>query len=450
MRFSNIVAAFCIAAMCALGAAAQSIAAPGKIVAGSDTQGGLVPGTRIITVTSLADDGEGSLRWALDQTGPRVVVFEVGGVIRLRSDLRIRHPDATVAGQTAPEPGITITGGALRIRTHDVVVQHLAMRPGPSETKKQNDNRDGISIDGRGEGASYSVRAENVSVSWSTDEAMSAWYPTTRSVTIRNSIIAEALRRAGHSKGDHSMGLLVGTRTTGIEVTGNLLANNVHRNPVLGAGASAFIANNYIVNPGLNAIHLYSNDGSKKVSSVPTLASIVENVVVAGPSSSKAMNAVRIPPDMTTLSPDARLFIDGNVLKGRSENPIVSNPSGFPLLQAPDVTSIGWKTRPANEVEAYVLRYAGSRPGQRNPIDARLLDDIARGRERIINSPDEVGGLAPQSETRARLNIPADPGAPTRLGLSRLAAWLCLQHLKVGGPPTPECAFDAAAFQGTL
>jgi hypothetical protein len=447
---SNIFTAFSVAVMCALGAAAQSIAMPAGVVAGSDTPGGLVQGTRIITVTSLADEGQGSLRWALDQTGPRVVVFEVGGIIRLKSDLRIRHPDATIAGQTAPEPGITITGGALRIRTHDVVVQHIAVRPGPADTAKLNSNRDGISIDGRGESASYSVRVENVSVSWSADEAMSTWYATTRAVTIRNSIVAEALRRAGHSKGDHSMGLLIGTRTTGIEVTGNLLANNVHRNPVLGAGASAFVANNYIVNPGLNAIHLYSNDGSKKVSSGSTLASIVENVVVAGPSTSKGMNAVRIPPDMAMLSPDARLFIDGNVLKGRSENPVISNRGGFHLLQAAEVTATGWKTRPAKDVEAYVLRYAGSRPSQRNPVDARLLDDIARGRERIIDSPDEVGGLPPTSQTRSPLSIPADPNAPTKLGLSRLAAWLCLQHLKVGGPPTPECAFDASALQGAL
>ena len=450
MRFSKLIAAFSVAALSALGAVAQSIAMPANVIAGSDTPGGLVPGTRIVTVTSLADDGEGSLRWALDQSGPRVIVFEVGGTIRLKSDLRIRRADATVAGQTAPEPGISITGGALRIRTHDVVVQHIALRPGPSETKKQNDNRDGISIDGRDSGASYSVRVENVSVSWSTDEAMSTWYATTRSVTIRNSIVAEALRRAGHSKGDHSMGLLIGTKTTGIEVTGNLLANNVHRNPVLGVGASAFVANNYIVNPGSNPIHLYSNDGSKKVSPIPTLASIVENVVVAGPSSNKGMNAVRIPADMTKLSPDARLFIDGNVLKGRSDNSVVSNPSGFPLLKAPDITSIGWKTRPASEVEAYVLRYAGSRPAQRNPVDARLLDDIMRGRERIINSPDEVGGLMPLPESRTHLGIPSDPNAPTSLGLSRLAAWLCLQHLKVGGPPTPDCAFDASALQRIL
>lgn len=439
-----------VAAVCALAAAAPSIAMPSDVVAGSDTPGGLVRDTRIMTVTSLNDDGPGSLREALSQAGPRVIVFAVAGVIGLKSDLRIANPDVTIAGQTAAEPGITITGGALRIRTHDVVVQHIAVRPGASESSKLNENRDGISIDGRGANASYSVRLENVSASWSADEAVTAWYATTRSVTIRNSIVAEALRKAGHPKGEHSMGLMVGTRTTGIEITGNLLANNVHRNPVMGAGSSAFVANNYIVNPGLNAIHFYSNDGSKTVSRAPTLATILENVVVAGPNTSKGMVAIRIPSDMAMLSPDARLFIEGNVLKGRDGNAVVSNTSGLRLLQTPEVKAPAWKLLSANEVEAYVLRYAGSRPAKRNTVDARLLDDIARGRERIVDSADDVGGLPQSSEVQAQLDIPADPHSSTKLGMSRLAVWLCLQHLMVGGPATPECTLSASVLQSAL
>lgn len=450
MSCAGAIAAVFIGAVCALSATDQSIAMPADIVAGSDTPGGLVPGTRIIRVDSLSDEGPGSLREALGQTGPRVIVFDVGGVIRLKSDLRIRNPDVTIAGQTAADPGITITGGALRIRTHDVVVQHIAVRPGAFETAKLNDNGDAISIDGQGAGASYSVRLENVSASWSTDETINTWYPTTRAVTIRNSIVAEALRNAGHPKGPHSMGLLIGTRTTGIEVTGNLLANNAFRNPAIAAGASAFVANNYIINPGLNAIHFYSHEGSKTVSPVPTLATVLENVVVAGPDTSKGMTAVQIPPDMATLSPDARLFVGRNLLKGRDANPAISNRSGLPLLQAPEVTAPAWKVLAAEDVEAYVLRYAGTRPIRRNTIDARLLDDIAHGREKIVDGPNDALGFPPPSEIRSQLAIPADPHSSTRLGMSRLAVWLCLQHFMVGGPPTPECALNASVLRSVL
>ena len=450
MTRASRIAASLVGAMCALGAANQSIAMPAKVIAGSDTQGGLLPGTRIMRVTSAADDGPGSLREALSQTGPRVVVFDVGGVIELKSDLRIRSPNLTIAGQTAPDPGISITGGGLRIRTHDVVVQHIAVRPGASDSGKANNDRDAISIDGQGPGASYSVRLENVSASWSADETISTWYPTTRAVTIRNSIVAEALRNAGHPKGQHSMGLLVGKYTTQIEITGNLMVSNLFRNPVMSPGSSTFVANNYIVNPGMNAIHFYSHEGRKKVSSVTTLATIVENVVVAGKDSIKRMTAVQLPPDMAILSPDARLYIDGNVLRGRDTMPILSNRSELPLLQAPEVAPVGWKVFAAEEVEAYVLRYAGTRPLRRNSVDLRLLDDIAHQRERIVDSPDEVGGLPPPSEIRARASVPADPHAPTTLGMSRLAAWLCLQHLMVGGPPTSQCALSASVLQGAL
>jgi hypothetical protein len=446
---NNIVASVAVV-LCAMFAGGQSVATTASVTAGSNTPGGLVKGTQIITVTNLEDDGDGSLRWAIAQKGPRVIVFEVGGVIRVESDLRIRNPDVTIAGQTAPDTGITITGGSLRINTHDVVVQHIAVRPGPADSKKLNDNRDGISINGKGANASYSVRVENVSVGWSVDEALSTWYATTRDVTIRNSIVAEALRNAGHSKGQHSMGLLVGTRTTGIEVAGNLLASNVHRNPVMGAGASAFVANNYIVNPGLEAIHFYSHDGSKKVSRDPTLATVVDNVVVAGPSSSKNLNAVRLPKDMATLSPDARLFIDGNVLKGREGNAVVANSSKLPLLKAPEVSAIGWKAMPAQDVATYVLRYAGSQPAKRNAADARLLDAIAHGNERIADGLGDVGGPPEGREVRARLAIPSDPDGRTKLGMSRLVVWLCLKHFEVGGPPTPECAQDAATLRSAL
>lgn len=448
-RTHRVPTAFAIA-LCAIVAGGGSVATPASVIAGSDTPGGLVNGTQIITVTTLDDDGSGSLRAALAQKSPRVIVFEVGGVIRLTSDLRVRNPNVTIAGQTAPDPGITITGGSLRINTHDVVVQHIAVRPGPAESAKLNDNRDGISINGQRENASYAVRVENVSVSWSVDEALSTWYATTHAVTIRNSIVAEALRTAGHSKGQHSMGLLVGTRTTGVEVTGNLLASNVHRNPVMGAGSSAFVANNYIVNPGLNAIHFYSHDGSKKVSRDPTLATVVENVVVAGPSTSKGINAIRIPRDMAELSPDARLFIDGNLLEGRDKNAPLSNPSRLPLLQAPEVRGMGWKVMSAKDVKNHVLRYAGSRPSKRNAVDARLIDAIAHGQERIIDSPGDAGGLPVPPEVRGRLDVPADPHGATKLGMSRLAAWLCLEHRKVGGPPTPECALDASTLQSAL
>src|SRR5258706_9334956 len=103
--------------------AASTLVIPIKVEA--TTIGGL-EGT-LLRVTTLAADGPGSLRRALEDPRPRLVVFEVGGVIDLQGhSLDVRHPWLTVAGQTAPDPGITLIRGGLAIETQDLMIQHIA------------------------------------------------------------------------------------------------------------------------------------------------------------------------------------------------------------------------------------------------------------------------------------------------------------------------------------
>ena len=106
------------------------------------TDGGA--GGRIIRVTTLEKDGPGSLAEALAADGPRIVVFEVGGAIDLeRSSLSIDDPHLTIAGQTAPSPGITILRGGINVNTHDVIIQHLRVVVGSDGLPK----RDGWEVD---------------------------------------------------------------------------------------------------------------------------------------------------------------------------------------------------------------------------------------------------------------------------------------------------------------
>src|SRR5262245_2672041 len=84
----------------------------------------------ILRVTNLTDSGEGSLRAALLTAGPRVVIFETSGNIALQSDICVTEPYVTLAGQTAPSPGITLQGFGIQWYTHDVLMQHLRIRPG--------------------------------------------------------------------------------------------------------------------------------------------------------------------------------------------------------------------------------------------------------------------------------------------------------------------------------
>jgi hypothetical protein len=100
---------------------------PGAAGFGMDTPAGSgrhldPPHTTVYKVTNLNTSGPGSLTAALEAEGPRVVVFEVSGNIDFRPyrALAINNPYLTVAGQTAPSPGITLVGCELHLNAHDV------------------------------------------------------------------------------------------------------------------------------------------------------------------------------------------------------------------------------------------------------------------------------------------------------------------------------------------
>src|SRR3989338_1315889 len=121
----------------AVAAPAAALAFPGAQGWAATTPGGR--GGQIIRVTTLAADGPGSFREAVETKGPRIVVFEVGGVIDLGGKVpAIREPFLTIAGQTAPSPGVTFIKGGIDIATHDVVVRHIRVRPGEAGFAKKS------------------------------------------------------------------------------------------------------------------------------------------------------------------------------------------------------------------------------------------------------------------------------------------------------------------------
>jgi hypothetical protein len=101
---------------------------PGAEGYGAYTPGGR--GGKVYVVTSLNDAGPGTLREACEAEGPRIVVFNVSGVIDLQSPLIITKPYITIAGQTAPGQGICLKRRELDIFTHDVIVRYIRSRPG--------------------------------------------------------------------------------------------------------------------------------------------------------------------------------------------------------------------------------------------------------------------------------------------------------------------------------
>ena len=81
-------------------------------------------------VTSLADSGPGTFREACESAGPRIVVFNVAGIIHLEKPIFIEAPYITIVGQTAPGDGICVAGETTLVDTHDVVIRYLRFRRG--------------------------------------------------------------------------------------------------------------------------------------------------------------------------------------------------------------------------------------------------------------------------------------------------------------------------------
>ncbi|MBQ9652583.1 MAG: pectate lyase [Prevotella sp.] len=195
---------------------------PGAEGFGRYTTGGR--GGKVYTVTNLNDSGEGSLRWALSQAGPRTIVFNVDGTIELKSDLNIPS-NTTIAGQTAPGMGICVTGYPFLIKGDNVIVRYMRIRLGSKNAEHCTDSWDGFgALDHR------DLIVDHCSVSWSFDECLS--FGGCINTTVQWCIIAQSLVNVGHSKGNHGYGGNWGG--SGASYHHNLLAHHTSRAPRLG------------------------------------------------------------------------------------------------------------------------------------------------------------------------------------------------------------------------
>jgi pectate lyase len=232
-------------------ASAAVKAFPGAEGFGTDTPGGR--GGTVCKVVNLNDSGPGSLRSCVEATGPRYVVFEVGGTISLNNRITASSPFLTIAGQTAPGDGITLRmnpdagtdAGTLQIATHDVVVRYLRFRPGNGGAA--DDSNDAITIY---KGGVRNVVVDHSSFSWAVDENVNT-YDGSTDITVSNSIIAEGLSNAGHPDGEHSKGMLSGgVDAHNVSIHHNLFVSNVDRNPQVSGVSVADVRNNVVYNYG--------------------------------------------------------------------------------------------------------------------------------------------------------------------------------------------------------
>lgn len=381
------------------------------------TQGGA--GGRIIRVTTLAADGPGSLRAAIRAKGPRIIVFEVGGVIDLgRTGLDINNPFVTIAGQTAPAPGITIIKGGIDIKTTDVKIQHIRVLTGADGQPKMS----GWEADALSTVRAARVVIENCTFLWGIDENMSASGPrftgetveewragTSRDIVFRLNLAAEGLANSSHPKGEHSKGSLVHDNATGIVFDRNIWAHNVERSPLVKGGAQVLMVNNLIYNPQRRALH-YNLMDLEWAGRTPVTGEItaVGNLLRGGNDTDPGLPFL-----MLGGVGDLAYYGRDNVAVDRLGNPLPmfgrygKTQAKLIEAEAPLASLAGYAILPAEEVETTLLATAGARPWDRGSEELRVLFFIAEGRGEVIDDESEVGGY-PKIEPTAAPFVDAD------------------------------------------
>lgn len=363
-----------------------TLAFPGAEGAGRFALGGR--GGQVIRVTHLGDAGPGSLRAAVEADGPRTVIFDIGGVIRLASPLTIRRGRITLAGQTAPGGGITLRDQPLVVAADDVVVRHIRSRLG---------DESGVEADAVSITRGRRIILDHISASWSIDETLSVgsrYDPPERGiydVTVQWSLIAESLNASGHAKGDHGYGSLVrGGHGARMTFHHNLWATHRARMPRPG---------NYnppSVDPEGPRFEFRSNvfydwsgghAGYNADTESPSAYAFVGNAYIPGPDSAGRWA-------FEESNPLARAWFEGNAMDGtvpadpwslvkESDRP------DYRLAARPDWAEAAGET--AAEAEGRVLAHVGA--GRvRDPVDARIIEGVRNRTGRIIDSQAQVGG----------------------------------------------------------
>ena len=203
------------AALMSAAALAQAPAFPGAEGHGRYVTGGR--GGRIVHVTNLNDSGTGSFREAV-KSGKRIIVFDVAGVIALKSDLKFAD-NITILGQTAPSPGITLRYFTVQPGSNNII-RFLRIRRG--EEKNINDGADATWQRNK-----TGIIFDHCSFSWSIDEVASFY--DNNNFTMQWCTVAESLTNPGHSKGAHGYGGIWGGKLASFHH--NFLGHLMNRGP---------------------------------------------------------------------------------------------------------------------------------------------------------------------------------------------------------------------------
>ena len=357
---------------------------PGAEGAGAYAKGGR--GGKILFVANLNDSGQGSFREACEMAGPRIIIFQVAGIIELQSTISIKEPFITIAGQAAPGDGICLKNYGINVNADDVIIRYIRVRPG---------DESGEGVDALSTGNSKRVIIDHCSASWSVDECMSI---TGKSdgVTLQWCIIAEGLYDSVHPKGPHSMGSLLRSDNGKYTIHHCIYSDNYTRNPRPG--------NNYKEGPGVlldyrNNVMYDWGGGCGYAMDESVRVNYVGNYLRPGPSTLPHERKLAFHTGGITN----RVYAAGNEFygypEGTKDNWLIM---GWPpkLTQAERDSIKVYKpfetapvhTHSAKEAYEIVLEKAGATIPMRDTVDQRIIAEIRNGTGHLIDTPGDVGG----------------------------------------------------------
>ena len=356
------------------------LAFPGAEGWGAQTPGGR--GGKVIEVTNLDDSGPGSLRAAVQESGPRIVVFRVSGTIEMQSDMVITNSNITIAGQTAPGDGICLKNHKFLIAADDVIVRYLRLRRG----RANGDRDDALAIE------SKNVIVDHCSMSWGTDETLNTWHGS-ENITVQWSIVSEALHHNGHG----FAATLGGVNASYHHL---LIANSPGRNPSVGGNHEYQTINMDFRN---NVIY---NFGYRTVDGKPSSINIVNNYFKPGPNSTETNFAEIDDAGAYQAIPTTAWYVAGNFWEG-NESITTDNHAGttgatqwlvdLPHEFAPIETST------AEQAYTAVLADVGATLPKRDPVDTRIIEEATTGNatfgDGVVMHPDDVGGYPALNST---------------------------------------------------
>lgn len=389
---------------------------PGAEGGGMYTFGGR--GGKVLTVTNLNDDGPGSFRWACEQGGARIVVFNVSGNIVLKTPIIVRAPYITIAGQTAPGEGVQISGESFQVDTHDVIVRHMRFRRGNTHVWYREDSFGGNPVG--------NIMIDHCSCEWGLDENISFYrhmfdlhdgkpkrkVPTVN-VTIQNTISAKAL-----DTWNHAFGSTIGGENSSF--MRNLWADNTGRNPSIGWGGVFNFVNNIIY----NWVHRTADGGEYS-----TMSNFINNYYKPGPLTPEGPISYRIVKSESRSNklfdyPQyGRIYAAGNIVEG-NERVTKDNwdggiqiadkdlPNGIPndvkaLMHSDEPFAMPHLTIiPSDQTFDKVLSNVGATLPCRDIVDQRIVEEVRTGQAYYVkklpkkNPYGDMWGLSDKSKNK--------------------------------------------------